>query len=162
MKGFAIAALGGIAITFIVVAIILSFGADILGDIRTDQLITNTGSVTIESFTANATLANLRIINDSTWLIRNKTVTYIQTIDYHIDFTTSVIRWVNTTADTQLINATYTYLYDEHPYEYNVSGSGLASVQKLGDWLPTIALVIIASVIIAIIMMYLGGKRNLA
>jgi|SRR3972149_6681668 len=87
-KGFGVSALAGIGITFVVVAIIISFGADILGDIRTDQ-------------TAGS-------------------------------------------------------------YEANVSTKGLEALKKFGDWLPTIALVVVAAIIIGIIMMYLGRTKTSA
>jgi type II secretory pathway component PulF len=42
---------------------------------------------------------------------------------------------------------------------YNATGSGLESLGTFSGWLPTVALIIIASVIIGIIVVYLAGKR---
>lgn len=42
---------------------------------------------------------------------------------------------------------------------YNSSGSGLDAVDTFGGWLPTVALVVIAAVIIGIIVTYLARKH---
>jgi len=85
-KGQSLAALGGIAIMFVVVAIIISFGSDIVGQIRNDT-------------------------NDGTW-------------------------------------------------EENISTSGLNALATFAEWLPTIALVVVAGVIIGVVVMYLGRKSG--
>ena len=41
-------------------------------------------------------------------------------------------------------------------WAYNVSGSGLAGLDTFGDYIPTIALVVIAAIIIGILVMYLA------
>ena len=43
---------------------------------------------------------------------------------------------------------------------YNASGNGLESLGTFSGWLPTVALIIIASVIIGIIVVYLAGKQR--
>jgi len=50
--------------------------------------------------------------------------------------------------DTQTGNAT----------DYNVTDKGLESLTTFGDWLPTIALVVIIAVIIGIIIVYLANR----
>ena len=81
-KGFTIQQLAGIAITFVVVAFVVSMGATILGDLQAEQ-----------------------------------------------------------TADS---------------YEYNVTGEGLEAMETFGQWLPTLALVVIAAIIIGVLVYYLG------
>jgi len=44
-------------------------------------------------------------------------------------------------------------------YAYNVTGKGLESLQTFSNWLPTMALVIVASVIIGILVTYLWVRR---
>lgn len=83
-KGFTLAALGGIAIIFVVTAIILSFGSQIVGEIRNDT-------------------------KDATW-------------------------------------------------EKNITTSGLDALAEFADWLPTLAIVVVAGVIIGIVVMYLGRQ----
>lgn len=41
-------------------------------------------------------------------------------------------------------------------YAVNVSGEGLEGMETLGDWLPLIALVIAAAIVIGVIVGYLG------
>lgn len=43
---------------------------------------------------------------------------------------------------------------------YNASGDGLESLGTFGSWLPSIALIIIASIIVGIIVVYLAGRRG--
>ena len=43
-------------------------------------------------------------------------------------------------------------------YEKNASTNGLKSVDELGSWLPTIALVVACAVIIGIVVVYLAGR----
>jgi len=45
-------------------------------------------------------------------------------------------------------------------YAINASLSGNESMETLGDWLPTLALVVIAAVIIGVLMFYLGGAAR--
>ena len=81
-KGFTINQLAGIAITFVVVAFVVSMGAEILTSLQGEQ-----------------------------------------------------------TTDS---------------YAYNVTNEGLESMQTFGEWLPTLALVVIAAVIIGVLVFYLG------
>lgn len=96
-KGQSLNALAAIGITFVVVAIVLSFGAQILGELQEDTV---TGEAN-----CNAT---------------------------------------STTACG---------------VEYNISGYGVESVADMGEWLPTIALVVIAAVIIGIVVTFLGRRQ---
>lgn len=80
--------LAGVGVTFVVIAIVLAFGGQILGDLRADQ--------TVDS------------------------------------------------------------------YQYNATSNGLEAVDTISSWLPTIALVVVAAIIIGIVVGYLagGGKRG--
>jgi len=42
--------------------------------------------------------------------------------------------------------------------DYNITTKGLESLTTFGDWLPTIALVVIIAVIIGIIIVYLANR----
>ena len=54
-------------------------------------------------------------------------------------------------------------LYDDQTassYAYNATGKGLESLEELGSWLPTLALVVIAAIIIGVLITYLArGSR---
>lgn len=45
---------------------------------------------------------------------------------------------------------------------YNITGKGLESLTTFGNWLPTLAIVVITAVIIGVLMYYLGrvGTRS--
>lgn len=45
-------------------------------------------------------------------------------------------------------------------YANNVSTSGLDALAKFGSWLPTLAIVIVASIIIGVIATYFATGRN--
>jgi len=42
--------------------------------------------------------------------------------------------------------------------DYNVTGEGLEALETFGEWLPTIALVVVIAVIIGIIIVYLARR----
>lgn len=54
-------------------------------------------------------------------------------------------------------------LYDDQTadsYAKNATGEGLESLEELGSWLPTLALVVIAAIIIGVLVTYLArGSR---
>jgi len=41
-------------------------------------------------------------------------------------------------------------------YDYNVTTKGLEAMAELGDWLPTIALIVAAVIVIGVIVVYFG------
>jgi len=43
---------------------------------------------------------------------------------------------------------------------YNASGYGLTGVNTFSQWVPTIAIVLAASLVIGLVMAYLMGRRN--
>jgi NADH:ubiquinone oxidoreductase subunit 6 (subunit J) len=43
---------------------------------------------------------------------------------------------------------------------YNASGFGLTGVNTFSQWVPTIAIVLAASLVIGLVMAYLMGRRN--
>ena len=50
-------------------------------------------------------------------------------------------------------------LYDDQSdssYAQNATGEGLKSLEELGSWLPTLALVVIAAIIIGVLVTYLA------
>jgi len=44
-------------------------------------------------------------------------------------------------------------------YAKNASGYGLQSLGELGSWLPTLALVVVAAIIIGVLITYMGQNR---
>ena len=46
--------------------------------------------------------------------------------------------------------------YGTSSLPYNISGQGLTGLTTFGNWLPLIALVIVASIVIGVIVKYMG------
>jgi hypothetical protein len=44
--------------------------------------------------------------------------------------------------------------------QYNITGKGLTGLGTFGDWLPLIALVVVASIVIGVIVGYLGKSSG--
>ncbi len=60
-----------------------------------------------------------------------------------------------------LLNATGTRLdYYNGGVAYNASGFGLSGMQTFGQWIPTLAIVLAASVVVGLVFAYLLMKRN--
>jgi len=51
-----------------------------------------------------------------------------------------------------------TLLYDGCGYDYNVSSFGLDSVDEVSSWMPTVALVVVAVVIIGLVMLFMRNR----
>jgi type II secretory pathway component PulF len=43
-------------------------------------------------------------------------------------------------------------------YGYNATTKGLAAMSTFGNWLPTLALIVIAAIIIGVLIMYMANK----
>lgn len=162
-KGFGINELTALGIIFVTVAILLTFGARILQDMQTTQD-TETGAKTQERFVANqaayVALSSHPIIEGSE-IVRNRTLggtgSHLnRTTDYQMDYPGGRILCNSTdlcAPGATDMNITYTYSY--YTAAYNVSGAGLESLAVFGEWLPTLALIVVASVIIGIIIVFL-------
>jgi len=50
---------------------------------------------------------------------------------------------------------------DSNSYERNISTDALDALDNLGEWLPTIGLVVAATIVIGIIVRYFAGKTGL-
>jgi len=47
--------------------------------------------------------------------------------------------------------------YGANSLPYNISGKGLTGLTTMSTWIPLIALVIVASIVIGVIVRYMGG-----
>lgn len=48
--------------------------------------------------------------------------------------------------------------FTSNDYGYNATAKGLESMATFGNWLPTLALVVIAAIIIGVLIMYLASR----
>ena len=94
-KGMTLSSLAAIGVVFVVVAIVVSFGSQILGQIRQSQC-------------------------GGSW---------------------------NSSSNLCLGGKTL---------QHNITIKGLDALAKIGEWLPTLALVVIAAIVIGIVVTYLG------
>lgn len=49
--------------------------------------------------------------------------------------------------------------FTSQSYAYNVTEKGLESLETFGDWLPIVAIAVIAAVVIGIVIIYFGRYR---
>jgi hypothetical protein len=174
-RGISINELGPIAVLFIVAIVVLVIGANVLSSFS-DNYATST-DVTTEKVTNDTTIA---VINGS-WsylghvnLVAGSEVIYNDTEatkqenqfnvtdDYNINYVDGTI-YINDTTNQHnsqtFSNVSYHWTDRQSSYAYNNTQAGLSSIQILGNWLPTLAIVIVASIIIGTIMIYLY-RRN--
>lgn len=160
---FTINDLGPMAIAILTVAVVLGLGASILSSFQTSQtdLAASYGNETL-TWTGNNTamgLSEARVIASSVVLYNNGTLVN-QGNNYTVGSntitvvnTTSTVTWV-----TSDLNATYSYQYGS--YARNSSDYGLTGVTTLASYVPTIALVIIASIVIGIILVFFSRREG--
>lgn len=145
----------GVGILVIVVVII----ATLVSNVQTTQSTTATGSVVNESFTADTTtpyqLLNLPATNSSI-VVTNQTHTFENSIDYSVDGN-SFINWINSTANTTGVNASYDFTSTVRTTAFNLSGDGLTGLDQYGNWFSIIVIVLVGAFIIVILRRSFSG-----
>ena len=175
-QGFELQAVAGLALVFLVVAIVISFGSTIVQDLQdetisttsetiynetvvtlgndaTSQLVACVGQIA-PSWTAlyvqNATEAGFATVGDADAAFNNTDLIIaaggLATISPEID----AAGWGNATT----LNVTYTCTYNAGEGDYNVTVAGQEGLGTFADWLPTLALIVVAAVVIGIIVRY--------
>ena len=159
-----IASLGVIAITLVVAAVILGMGGTILEKIQgiqTDSSATipNNESLTWTGNNTAIGLAEGRIIS-GTEQVWNASDLMTAGVDYFmgdgtITFTndTDAVDWL-----TDKLNISYSYNYGSEAY--NSSNYGMTGVATMAEFIPTIAIVAVAAIIIGILMVFFGRKKE--
>ena len=172
-RGFELSALQGIAVAFITLAIVFSFGGTIMKNLQDDIL---------------TTLSETKD-NESLVSVNQNTSTYVVSCIGQQGVTLSLTGWYNRTGgagsgsgsaqlntsdgtlandgdfrisnamaaegfDDQDVNVTYSCIYADGETDYNSTQFGLLSISEFTSWLPTLALIIVAAVIIGIIVAY--------
>lgn len=178
--GLSIKSLGSIAIVFVVAIMLMAFGANILSNLASDQLGTATAAQTetgkIANTTTPVTLAQVRVVTNSenvSCVSCNATggaiygsYTFVRDTDYSVvsygSRSPTTVNWLVAQYNKSKFNISYTYSYDTFPTEMNVTNSGLDALTTFADWLPTLALVIVACVNIGVVLLYFGKKQYTA
>jgi hypothetical protein len=160
-KGFTLAELQVVAVAFLIAIIAIAMGARVLGEMAELEQTssTDTTGVTNESlnFAANYTWYNLGhrpIVGLSS--VKNTTDSISTSF-----FSTrndvggnAQIRMINDgTLVAGIYNVSYTYGSERF---YNITFKGLEALRTFSDWLPIVAIAVIASVVIGVVIVYFG------
>lgn len=139
------------AIIFIIATIVISVGSNIIGDIKDTQEADTDSALTETNDTLN--LAANNTYYGTTYLplisvtgISNDTDILPSEL-YASDSDQGVRIYANATYLVGVWNVTYTW-----KSSMNITASGLKSMEELGDWLPTMALIVAAMVVIGVII----------
>jgi len=160
--------LATVATIFLVIAIVLSVSGDILSSLETKYDNNPTLNISNETRTltgSNGGLGGSFIV--STPGTEDGLVTSSVIIHNASNFTIANTNWdafangsvifgagslLGTGADE--LNVTYDYYIQEGSVRYNASRYGNQSEEELASWLPTIAIIIAAAIIIGLIFVY--------
>jgi len=178
-----VAALGGIAITIIVAAIILGLGPAIMSSVQdsTDDLSTLANNVTQDIAAANNTFIRLTGVNPPDEIIAGTIRVYNTTTGSAILNSNSTSPYHNWTINYERyalqidVNAggmlggfgyttgdawTVQCNASQKSLAYNVTEYGKEGAGELASWIPTICLIIAAAVMVGIVMGSLAGKSQ--
>jgi len=162
-----ITSLGIIAITLVVAAVILGLGATILDNIQGTQTDKSTTILSNESWAwpGNNTLQSFvqsRVITSSVVVWCN---TSLLTVNQNYTVSTDGVKIINLTASAGtgtiehcVFNMTYPYNYGSD--SYNSSSFGLTGVSTMSEFIPTIAIVASAAIVIGILLMFFARRKE--
>lgn len=171
-KGFTLAQFQTIALGFVLTAVVVSMGAYILNEMATTEQDnpSSTTAITNESlnFAVNNTWYTLghrpmatltAVYNDSA-----HTATYDSSL-FNTQHSTSGAAQIRMLANSSLgvapnvtVGTRYVaYTYGSERY-YNLTHKGLESLETFGDWLPLVAIAVVAAICIGVIIVYFQRK----
>ena len=159
-----IQSIGMIALAILVAAVVLGLGGTILNSIQDSQTdavstIPNNQSLTwagndtaIPLNEGRAIVGTEKVWNESTLLTRGT----------HYDMDSGAITFTNDTdpgidLSTDALNTTYNYNYGSAAY--NSSGFGISGTITMAQFIPTIAIVVVAAIVIGIILVFFGRRE---
>ena len=163
-----IRSLGAIAITIVIAAVILGLGGTILSKIQDTQTDLSAAIPNNESWTwpGNNTeqgFIQQRVQTDSVIVWGNTTLLIL---NQNYTVSNSGVSIINLTpgttgmgADLQLVIFNMTYSYNYGSEAFNSSGFGLTGVNTVAEFIPTIAIVAAAAIVIGILLVFFGRRR---
>lgn len=145
------------AITFVIIATIVSLGANLLADVKSsaddnsafygNESLTWAGNNTAISLAQNNIVTgSQKLYNNGSFVNQGNNYT-ITSSSITIINTSSTVDWVTTK-----INLSYDYYYGS--YQRNITNYGLISQNTFGKWLPTLALILIIVIIIGLLLTF--------
>jgi len=158
--------IGGIAIAILIAAVVLGLGGSILSSIQEGQTDSYTtlannetwtwpGNNTVQAFAADARVNTGSVI---AWCNHS-----LLTLNENYTVSTSGVAIINLTPhpagylDNCVFNMTYGYNYGSTAY--NSSNYGISGTVTLAEFIPTIAIVAIAGIVIGIILVFFRRKE---
>ncbi len=157
-QGFELREVAGLALVFLVIAIVISFGSTITDELQEE--VTETGSATTVNSTQTGAFVNGTTVTLETYPyecsismtnVYNGTGTEV--LFASTDYSVSGCNFVWLADDEAALNLSYTATWAEGG-GYNATVSGQDGLTTFADWLPTLALIVIAAVVIGIIVRY--------
>ncbi len=157
--------IGVIAIALLIGAVILGLGATVLDAIQGTQTDNSATIPNNETWTwpGNNTLQSFeqdRVIQSSVVVWGNVTKF---TIDENYTVSSSGVNIINISPGglglaATVYNMTYSYNYGSEAY--NSSGFGLSGVNTVAEFIPTIAIVAMAAIVIGVLLVFFGRKKE--
>ena len=167
-QALTITSIGVIAITLVVAVVILGLGGTILEKIQGTQTDNSNTIPDNESWTwpGNNTLQAFeqdRVIQSSVVVWGNTTLLTLNT-NYTVDVSgVYIINLSDGSAgsyELELLIYNMTYDYNYGSEAYNSSNYGMTGVATFSEFIPTIAIVAMAAIIIGIVMIMFGRRRE--
>lgn len=155
---FGLQNLQGAGLAFVAIIIVLALGATVLSSFQDTLVMSNTATKTNEtqSYAATITLNELKPVSSSLTVYVNQTKT-IDSTWYNLSG--NVLTMANVTAFGGSNNVNVTYTYNPLDASFNVTGQGLAGVEKFSNFNPVIAIAISAVIILGIITSAFAMRR---
>lgn len=166
-KGYTLKDLAPIVIMLVIASIVTSVGTEVVSNVRDveEDMSSNIVTVSNESinFAANNTWYGLvELYYRSLTSVMNASHD-INTANFTAEktgYNMGRIKLVSTTGagNANISTGTYyvTYTHEAGTHAWNISSQGLESLETIGDWIPTVALVIAAVIVIGVIVLYFG------
>ena len=159
-----ISGIGQIAIAILIATVILGLGGTILSKMQATQTDASATILNNQSFTwpGNDTLTSFDILRVQTGSVVTYCNNTVLTLTTHYTVSSSGVNIINVSAphafDVCSFNMTYTYNFGSTAR--NVTGFGKQGMTTISEFIPTIAIVAMAAIVIGIILVFFGRKKD--
>jgi len=145
------------ALALVVVAIVFAVGGEILGNTQASSTSSSVANDTVSSVYNTATYLGHLYVISSTLIVTNATTGETFTSDnYTLNANAGTI---TNDDDTDSGNWNFSYDYTTRSVTYNATEYGKEGLEEFGSWLPTLALIMVAAVIIGTIAYFYFNRR---
>jgi len=148
------------AVVVVVVVVAVSLGATVLMDIQDSQQGSATGTVANESRTM--VLNSAVTFQYDAWTgaptVLDENDTAVDASNYSYSATAGTLTLLEAGVNNTPFNVSYGFTYEVYPVDYNTTVGGLDSLATWGEWMPTIALVVVITVVLGVLLVYLARR----